>query len=284
MKKEIIIFTNNERSINIIKKLNHKYEINLIVLSKKFLTKKLISKIKKFKKKIIYFENSKKLLTTMINKKPDFILCCGFPKKISKEIIGIPKYCAINIHGGKFPNYLGGSPLNWQIINGENKIFISSIKMNEKIDGGPLILQRFFKIKKTDNLNTIKSKANWLFPNLCIDSINHIIQNKKLTNFSIKQKKFWKQRSKKDSKINLSENSKLYAHNTIRASCPKNYPEFNFIKKKKIYLFNSKFLPKNFEMSQKYKLTKKKLYLRFFDGFLLIDKFKMETNNKIKFN
>ena len=98
-------------------------------------------------------------------------------KKISKEIIGIPKYCAINIHGGKFPNYLGGSPLNWQIINGENKIFISSIKMNEKIDGGPLILQRFFKIKKTDNLNTIKSKANWLFPNLCIDSINHIIQS-----------------------------------------------------------------------------------------------------------
>ena len=81
MKKEIIIFTNNERSINIIKKLNHKYEINLIVLSKKFLKKKLILKIKKFKKKIIYFDNSKKLLTTMINKKPDFILCCGFPKK-----------------------------------------------------------------------------------------------------------------------------------------------------------------------------------------------------------
>ena len=55
--------------------------------------------------------------------------------------------------------------------------------------------------------------------------------------------------------------------------------------KKKIYLFNSKFLPKKtLKMSQKYKLTKKKLYLRFFDGFLLIDKFKMETNNKIKFN
>ena len=67
MKKKIIIFTNNERSINIIKKLNHKYAIDLIVLSKKFLTKKLISKIKKFKKKIIYFENSKKLLTYIIN-------------------------------------------------------------------------------------------------------------------------------------------------------------------------------------------------------------------------
>ena len=135
MKKEIIIFTNNERSINIIKKLNHKYEINLIVLSKKFLTKKIILKIKKFKKKIIYFDNSKKLLAKIINEKPDFILCCGFPKKISIEMIGIPKFCAINIHGGKIPNYLGGSPLNWQIINGENKIYISSIKMNEKIDG-----------------------------------------------------------------------------------------------------------------------------------------------------
>ena len=74
--KKIIIFTNNERSINIIKRLKKKYKINLIVLSKKFLTKNLISKIKRFNKKIIYFEKSKKLFTKLATEKPDFILCC----------------------------------------------------------------------------------------------------------------------------------------------------------------------------------------------------------------
>ena len=53
--KKITIFTNNERSLNIIKKLKKKYEINLIVLSKRFLTEKLVSEIRKFNIKIIYF-------------------------------------------------------------------------------------------------------------------------------------------------------------------------------------------------------------------------------------
>ncbi len=276
--KKIIIFTNNERSINIIKRLKKKYKINLIVLSKKFLTKNLISKIKRFNKKIIYFEKSKKLFTKLAKEKPDFILCCGFPKIIKKEIINIPKYCSINIHGGRVPHYLGGSPLNWQIINGESKIYISSIKMNEKIDGGPLILQKSFKINKNDNLDIVKLKANSLFPKLCIDSIDHIIKRKKLINFSTKQKKFWKQRSKNDSRINISKSSKLYAHNIIRASSEKNYPAFIVLKKKKIYLYRSRLLQKNFDMNKEYKFKKNKLYLKFFDGILLIYKFKIKYN------
>ena len=276
--KKITIFTNNERSLNIIKKLKKKYEINLIVLSKRFLTEKLVSEIRKFNIKIIYFEKSKKLLAKLADEKPDFILCCGFPKIIKKEIIDIPKYCSINIHGGRTPHYLGGSPLNWQIINGESKIYISSIKMNEKIDGGPLILQRSFKINKNDNLDFVKLKANNLFPRLCIDSIDHIIKRKKLINFSTKQKKFWKQRSKNDSKINILKSSKLNAHNITRASSEKNYPAFIVLKKKKIYLYKSRLLQKNVNMNKEYKFKTNKLYLKFFDGILLIYKFKIKYN------
>ena len=274
--KKIVIFTNNERSINIIKKLKQKYKINLVVLSKKYLSKKLTLKIKKLIKKTVYLENSKmSLLKKISNEKPDFILCCGFPKKISKEIINLPKYCTINLHGGKIPSYLGGSPLNWQIINGENKIYISSLKMNEKIDGGPLIIQKSFKLNKFDNIDVIKSRANYMFPKLCTDSINHVLKGKKLTYFSNNKKKFWRQRSNKDSKININYHSKLSAHNIIRASSIKNYPAFIVVERKKIYLFESKLLDKNMKMEQSLILKKNKLYLKFFDGILLINKFKV---------
>ena len=150
--------------------------------------------------------------------------------------------------------------------------------MNEKIDGGPLILQRSFKINKNDNLDFVKLKANNLFPRLCIDSIDHIIKRKKLINFSTKQKKFWKQRSKNDSKINILKSSKLNAHNIIRASSEKNYPAFIVLKKKKIYLYKSRLLQKNVNMNKEYKFKTNKLYLKFFDGILLIYKFKIKYN------
>jgi len=67
----------------------------------------------------------------------------------------------------------------------------------------------------------------------------------------------------------------LSAHNIIRASSIKNYPAFIVVERKKIYLFESKLLDKNMKMEQSLILKKNKLYLKFFDGILLINKFKV---------
>ena len=90
----------------------------------------------------------------------------------------------------------------------------------------------------TNNIDNIKAKVNHLFPKLCMESINHILKGKKLTYFSNKQKKIWKQRSWKDSKINLDNHSKSNVHNIIRASSIKKYPAFVVVKRKKILGFN----------------------------------------------
>ena len=42
----------------------------------------------------------------------------GFRQILNKELLDIPLIGTINLHAGKLPEYRGGSPLNWQIING----------------------------------------------------------------------------------------------------------------------------------------------------------------------
>ena len=54
----------------------------------------------------------------------------------------------MNAHGGKLPQYRGGSPLNWQIINGEKYFGISVIKINKKIDQGNIITQKNLEFLK----------------------------------------------------------------------------------------------------------------------------------------
>lgn len=276
MKKKIIIFTNNERSINVIKSLLRKHHVILIVVSKKFLTKDLVNKISNFNIKTIYFENYiKSLKKKILFKSPDFIICCGFPKKISKEIINIPKYCSINLHGGKMPDYLGGSTLNWQIINGEKKLFICSLKMNHKIDGGPLIIQKNIKINNNSNIDEIKYRINKIFPKLCLDSINHILNKKKTKYFFKKYKKYWKQRTKKDSEIKLNKFNAINAHNLIRGSSNKNYPAFINFKDKKIILYKSRILKTYFKSKKRYFIKNKVMYINFYDKTLQVNKFKI---------
>ena len=70
----------------------------------------------------------------------------------------------INLHGGKLPKYRGGSPLNWQIINGEKFVGISIVKIGVGIDTGEIISEKKFKLKKElFNIKKVHDIANKFF-------------------------------------------------------------------------------------------------------------------------
>ena len=69
----------------------------------------------------------------------DLIIVAGFPYIFSLDLINVPNIACINLHAGRLPDYRGGSPLNWQIINDEKRIYVSIIKMDKGIDSGPVI-------------------------------------------------------------------------------------------------------------------------------------------------
>ena len=276
-KKKLVIFTNNLRSINLIKELKKKFIIKLIILSKKNLSNDLKKNIKKFKINTIFYENKNSGIKKNIQKcNIDFLITAGFPKKIPNEIIKLPRFCSINLHGGKVPNYLGGSTINWQIINNENKIYVSALKMNSKIDGGPLIIQRYIKINKNENIKTIKERLHKIFPKVCIMAIEHILKNKKLKYFSFNKKTYWKQRNKLNSEISLNQIGLQRAHNIIRASSANEYPAYCFLNNKKILLLSSNIIKNNsIKKNERYFFRKKILFLRFKNGLLKVNKFKI---------
>ena len=246
-------------------------------MSKKNLSNDLKKKIKKFKINTIFYENKNSDIKKNIQKyKIDFLITAGFPKKIPIEIIKLPKFCSINLHGGKVPNYLGGSTINWQIINNENKIYVSALKMNSKIDGGPLIIQKYIKINKNENIKTIKERLHEVFPKVCVMAIKHILKNKKLKYFSFNKKTYWRQRNKIDSQISLNQISLQRAHNIIRASSAKEYPAYCFLNNKKILLLNSNIIKNNnINKNEKYFFRKKILFLKFKNGLLKVNKFRI---------
>ena len=99
------------------------------------------------------------------------------------------------------PEYRGGSPLNWQMINGENYIGISVIKMTKGLDSGPIYEKAKFKLKDKYNISDVHKRANKIFSKLTRKTINKILKNKKPVPQSLKKVKIYKQRSDDDGLI-----------------------------------------------------------------------------------
>ena len=52
---------------------------------------------------------------------PDVIVVVAFGQIIPKEILDMPKYGCINVHASLLPAYRGAAPIQWCVINGEEK-------------------------------------------------------------------------------------------------------------------------------------------------------------------
>ena len=63
--------------------------------------------------------NNTEFINEIKNLKPDVICVVAYGKILPKEILEIPKYGCINVHGSLLPKYRGAAPIQWAIINGD---------------------------------------------------------------------------------------------------------------------------------------------------------------------
>ena len=88
-----------------------------------------------------------KLPTT--NYKPDLFIVAAYGKIIPKEILEIPALGALNVHPSLLPHWRGPSPIQYTILHGDTEAGVTIIKMDEKMDHGPIIANSKFKIKSS---------------------------------------------------------------------------------------------------------------------------------------
>lgn len=77
---------------------------------------------------------------------PDLMVTAAFGQILSKENLSVPKYGCINVHGSLLPKYRGSAPIQWAIINGEEKTGITTMMTDIGLDTGDILLMRETKI------------------------------------------------------------------------------------------------------------------------------------------
>jgi len=95
--------------------------------------------------------NSQESIEFLRGLSADIFVVVAFGQILSGEVLEIPKILCINLHASLLPKYRGAAPINRAIINGENKTGLTVIKMVEKLDAGPIILQKQIDIQDNDD-------------------------------------------------------------------------------------------------------------------------------------
>ncbi len=121
------------------------------------------------------------MITAVMKKKkiidfnPDYVLFYGWSWVISKELIS--NYICVMLHPSPLPKYRGGSPLQNQIINGETDSAVTLFIMDQGIDTGDIIGQKYLSLK--GELNTIFKNITRIGFSLTMDFLKNGIKRRK---------------------------------------------------------------------------------------------------------
>lgn len=72
---------------------------------------------------------------------PESIVVVGYGQIIPKSILDIPPKGIINVHASLLPKYRGAAPIQWAIARGEARTGVTTMRINEGLDTGDMLLK-----------------------------------------------------------------------------------------------------------------------------------------------
>ena len=163
---------------------------------------------------------SSNFIETIKKYKPDVVLIIAYGKIITKELLEIPEYGWLNIHGSLLPKFRGASPIQAAILAGEEKTGVTLMKIDEGLDTGPIIAKEETTISYTDNFESLHDKLAKLSIKVIEKNLKKYLNNKIPAIPQLETTtEITKTISKSDGKINW-ENSADFIDRQIRAYTP----------------------------------------------------------------
>ncbi|NOQ26613.1 MAG: methionyl-tRNA formyltransferase [Bacteroidales bacterium] len=96
--------------------------------------------------------------------------------KMLPEIVwNMPRLGTFNLHASLLPQYRGAAPINWAIINGDNKTGVTTFFLKHKIDTGNVIIQEEIPIQNSDNAGIIHDKLMYKGADVVLKTVEEIL-------------------------------------------------------------------------------------------------------------
>jgi methionyl-tRNA formyltransferase len=105
---------------------------------------------------------------------PELNVVVAYGQIIPKSIFDYPVYNSINVHFSLLPKYRGASPVQWAVLNGEQKTGITIFELNEKMDEGDILASKEVRILPREYAYALEDRLAEIGAELLCKTIDQI--------------------------------------------------------------------------------------------------------------
>ncbi len=177
---------------------------------------------------------------------PDVIVVVAFGQILSKEILDLPKYGCMNVHASLLPKLRGAAPIQWAVIDGEEKSGVTIMQMDVGLDTGDMLLKEEIALDEKETGGSLHDKLMVLGGPLILEALKQakegtLIREKQ----NDEQSNYAKMLSKSLGKIDFSK-SAIEIERLIRGLNP--WPSaYTSLNGKTLKIWDADILEKEFE-------------------------------------
>jgi methionyl-tRNA formyltransferase len=102
---------------------------------------------------------------------PDLFAVVAFGEILTPALLAVPRLGSVNLHGSILPEYRGASPVQRALWDGRAWTGVTTLFMDEGVDTGDMVLQRWLAIDSGDRADTLTAKLADLGAPLLAESL-----------------------------------------------------------------------------------------------------------------
>ena len=106
--------------------------------------------------------------------KADVAVVVAYGKILPNEFLAAPKHGCVNVHFSLLPKYRGAAPVNWAIVNGDEQTGVTTMRIVEELDAGPILLQKATKIGERETAPELLSRLSEIGAELISETLRNL--------------------------------------------------------------------------------------------------------------
>ncbi|MFP4557674.1 MAG: methionyl-tRNA formyltransferase [Bacteroidales bacterium] len=100
-------------------------------------------------------------------------------RMLPKVVWQIPRLGTFNLHASLLPQYRGAAPINWAIINGEEKTGVTTFLIDEKIDTGSILLKQEVEIFPNETAGELHDRLMQIGASVVVRTVEILLEGAK---------------------------------------------------------------------------------------------------------
>lgn len=105
----------------------------------------------------------------------DLLVVTAFGQILPRPVLEAPRLGAINVHASLLPRWRGAAPIQRALMAGDRETGITIMRIVERLDAGPMLLQRSLPIAATDTGGSLHDKLSVLGGGALAEALDRLL-------------------------------------------------------------------------------------------------------------